>query len=97
MVLKLWVDCSRFCLHFLDSLVIVFLCFVCVCPGHVYPFTGLDYWTGILDCTTGLSYKPLWKRFDAHFRIKSTFYIKKWLTTMEERNNDNCCLLQCFQ
>ena len=22
----------------------------------VYPFTGLDYWTGLLDWTTGLEY-----------------------------------------
>ena len=26
---------------------------VCV---WVYPFTGLDYWTGLLDWTTGLDY-----------------------------------------
>ena len=25
-------------------------------PERVYPFTGLDYWTGILDWTTGLEY-----------------------------------------
>ena len=23
---------------------------------RVYPFTGLDYWTGLLDWTTGLDY-----------------------------------------
>ena len=26
--------------------------------NRVYPFTGLDYWTGILDWTTGLKYFP---------------------------------------
>ena len=24
---------------------------------RVYPFTGLDYWTGILDWTTGLTFE----------------------------------------
>ena len=29
----------------------------------VYLFTGLDYWTGILDWTTGLSYFPFLDKF----------------------------------
>ena len=32
--------------------------FSCTINDGVYPFTGLDYWTGILDWTTGLKYFP---------------------------------------
>ena len=42
---------------------------------RVSPFTGLDYWTGILDWTTGLSYFPVLDKFVCLFIERSlSFY-----------------------
>ena len=43
----------------------------------VYPFTGLDYWTGILDWNTGLSYFPFLNKFLCLFLESSLHFINK--------------------
>ena len=55
------------------------------------------HWTGILDWTTGLSYFLFLDKFlclclesNLHFRIN------KYLATMDDHNDDDSCLLQCF-
>ena len=36
----------------------------------VYPFTGLDHWTGILDWTNGLSYFPFLDKFVCYIFVE---------------------------
>ena len=53
-----------------------------------------------LDWITGLSYFPFFSKFLCFaFRKKEAyiFQINKQVTTMDDCNNDNSCLLQCFQ
>ena len=40
--------------------------------SRVYPFTGLDYWTGILDWTTGLTFESKKLMFQVRLLDKST-------------------------
>ena len=40
----------------------------------VYPFTGLEYWTGILDWTTGLGYFPFLDKFLCLFLERSLHF-----------------------
>ena len=54
-------------------------------------------WNGTLDWpwTTGLSFFLFWTSFWIHFG-SPLFVIYKYLATMDNCNNDNNCLLQCF-
>ena len=58
--------------------------------------SGMDYRNGTLDWTTGLSYFPFMDKFLNSFLEAYFFMIYKYLATMDECNNDNHCLLQCF-
>ena len=61
---------------------------------RVYLFTGLDYRTGILDWTNGLSYFPLLDKclvFTFRKKTRYTFLVNKYLATMDDCNNS--CLL----
>ena len=52
-----------------------------VYSGRVYPFTGLDYWTGLLDWTTGL--ESFWIRhINGVMQIISLVYVDH-VTTYE--------------
>ena len=60
---------------------------------QVYPFIGLDYWTEVFS---------LFRQGSVFVLIileRSLYYFKiaKELAAMDDCNNDNKCLLQCFQ
>ena len=58
--------------------------------------SGMDYWNGTLDWTTGLSYFPFLDKFLNSFLEAHTFYdLQVYLATMDDCNNENSCLLQC--
>ena len=52
--------------------------------------SGMDYWNGTLDWTTGLSYFSFFDRFMCIF-----LHFSKYLATMDDSSNDNH-FLQCF-
>ena len=51
--------------------------------NQVYPFTGLDYWTGLLDWTTGL--KSFWIRhINGVVQITTLVYVDHAIIHMRE-------------
>ena len=58
--------------------------------------SGMDYWNGTLDWTTGLSYVPFLNKFFNLFLEAHIFKIYKYLGTMDDCDNDNSWLLPCF-
>ena len=57
------------------------------------------HWTWLLDLTTGLSDFPFMDKFLCSFSKKPTFLnlAGSWLATMNDCNNNNSWLLQCYQ
>ena len=57
------------------------------------------HWTWLLDLTTGQSDFPFMDKFLCSFSKKPTFLnlAGSWLATMIDCNNNNSCLLQCYQ
>ena len=69
----------------------------CCCAIRKYSYvagvgtnSGMDYWNGTLDWTTGLSYFSFLDRFMCIF-----LHFSKYLATMDDISNDNR-FLQCF-
>ena len=69
---------------------------MCTLCWVLYSFTGLDYWTGLMDYRTDLF--SFFEKIPMLILKKPTLYkTDKQLATMDDCNNDISCLLQCFQ
>ena len=98
----------RYVAYYLLYVYVMYMkCIICNYRVHSYIIIILSgvsiHWTGLLDWNTGLDY---WTELFSFFGQVSVLIFRKeptflqststYLATMNDHNNDNSCLLQCF-